>query len=90
MRKRMGCKNMGKMISAGKGYWIEVMEGGYKVLHCPDDVPGEMGHGTSAYKEVSLFTFKRLCAEFIQRREEKNGVELQKNKQGDAAECAEA
>lgn len=65
---------MGKKISAGKGYWIEVLEDGYKVLRCPDDKPGEIGYGMCAYREVGLCAFKRICAEFIRRREEENGV----------------
>lgn len=55
-------------ISAGNGYFIEILEGGYKILRCPDDIPGEMGKGIAAYSDISLGAFKRLCKEWIQNR----------------------
>lgn len=71
-------------ISAGNGYTIEVLEGGYKVLRCPDDVPGEMGHGICAYSEVNLGQFKKLCAEFIRKREEMKMLKVGELKKIDA------
>jgi hypothetical protein len=57
------------LINMGGGYTIETLEGGYKILRCPDDTTGESGHGIAAYRDVSLFEFKRLCKEFISDRE---------------------
>lgn len=57
------------LINMGSGYTIETFDGGYKILRCPDDNAGEAGHGIAAYRDVSLFEFKRLCKEFISERE---------------------
>lgn len=59
-------------ISAGNGYYIEILETGDKILQCPDDVPGEIGNGIAADRTISLFRFKKMCAEFIREREMKN------------------
>ncbi len=56
------------LISMGNGYQIETFEHGYKILRCPDDVPGEMGHGIAAYKDTSLNEFRRICKEWIKNR----------------------
>jgi len=55
-------------ISAGNGYYIEILEGGYKILRCPDDKRGEIGHGIAAYNDINLGAFKKLCKEFIEKR----------------------
>jgi len=56
-------------ISAGNGYFIETLEGGYKILRCPDDKPGEMGHGIASYSDITLGEFKKLCSEWIKNRQ---------------------
>ncbi len=55
-------------IPAGDGYVIETLENGYKMLHCPDDIPGQMGHGICAYAEVSLNEFRAKCKKWIAER----------------------
>lgn len=55
-------------ISAGNGYFIECLEGGYKILKCPDDIKGKMGNGISADSSITLGQFKKICKDFIQNR----------------------
>lgn len=52
------------------GYYIETLDdGAHKMLRCPDDKPGEMGHGISADKSVSVDRFKEICNKWIAERE---------------------
>lgn len=57
-------------IALNNGYFIETLEGGYKILRCPDDKPNEMGHGIAAYSDINLFAFKNICNEWIKNRTE--------------------
>ena len=55
-------------INMGNGYYIETLDDGVKILRCPDDKPGEMGHGIGAYEDISLNEFERTCKEWISNR----------------------